>query len=69
MRCSQRAIVLKTETPQIADLRRHVELEGIEPSTSSMPSKVRIDQQSSWKGLVLEDHAGGFRNEPFLSAA
>ncbi len=41
-----------------------MELEGIEPSTSSMPSKVRIDQQSSRKGLVLEDHSGGFRIEP-----
>jgi hypothetical protein len=29
--------LLKTETPQVVDLRRHVELEGIEPSTSSMP--------------------------------
>ncbi len=36
-RCSQRALVLKTRAPQVADLRRHVELEGIEPSTSSMP--------------------------------
>ena len=38
-RCSQRALVLKTTTPQVVDLRRHVELEGIEPSTSSMPLK------------------------------
>ena len=45
------AFVLKTETPQVVDLRRHVELEGIEPSTSSMPSKVRIDQQGCRKGL------------------
>ncbi len=50
-RCSQRALVLKTTTPQVVDLRRHVELEGIEPSTSSMPSKVRIDLQGSRKGL------------------
>ena len=63
-RCSQRVFVLKTKAPQVADLRRQVELEGIEPSTSSMPSMVRIDQQSSRKGLVLEDHADGFRIEP-----
>ena len=44
-RCSQRVFVLKTKAPQVADLRRQVELEGIEPSTSSMPSMVRIDQQ------------------------
>ena len=50
-RCSQQALVLKTTTPQVVDLRRHVELEGIEPSTSSMPSMVRTDQQSSRKGL------------------
>ena len=48
-RCSQRALVLKTETPQVVDLRRHVELEGIEPSTSSMPwggqrGRVELDQ-------------------------
>ena len=36
-RCSQRALVLKTRAPQADDLRRYVELEGIEPSTSSMP--------------------------------
>ena len=65
MRGSQRVFVLKTRAPQVVDLRRHVELEGIEPSTSSMPSMVRIDQQSSRKGLVLEDHADGFRIEPF----
>jgi len=41
-----------------------VELEGIEPSTSSMPSKVRIDRQGLRKGLVLEDHTGGYRIEP-----
>ena len=35
-RCSQRALVLETTTPQVVDLRCHVELEGIEPSTSSM---------------------------------
>jgi len=29
-----------------------------------MPSMVRIDQQSSRKGLVLEDDADGFRIEP-----
>ena len=28
-----------------------------------MPSMVRIDQQSSRKGPVLEDHADGFRIE------
>jgi hypothetical protein len=38
-RCSQRVLVLKTETPQVADLRCHVELEGIEPSTSSKPCR------------------------------
>ena len=64
MRCSQGVFVLKTETPQVADLRCHVELEGIEPSTSSMPSMVRIDQQSSRKGPVLGDHSGGYRIEP-----
>jgi len=45
-----------------------VELEGIEPSTSSMPSMVRIDQQSSRKGLVLEDHSGGYRIKPLRPA-
>ncbi len=53
-RCSQRALVLKTETPQVVDLRCHVELEGIEPSTSSMPSMVRIDQQGCRKGLLVD---------------
>ena len=56
-------LVLKTTTSQVVDLRRRVELEGIEPSTSSMPSMVRIDQQGCRKGL-LEDHSGGYRSLP-----
>ena len=40
-RCSQRVFVLKTKAPQVADLRRQVELEGIEPSTSSMPWQLK----------------------------
>ncbi len=46
-RCSQRALVLKTTTPQVVDLRRHVELEGIEPSTSSMPSMSNRSEHGS----------------------
>ena len=41
-RCSQRVFVLKTRAPQVVDLRCHVELEGIEPSTSSMPWKITV---------------------------
>ena len=59
MRCSQRALVLKTETPQVVDLRRHVELEGIEPSTSSMPwgvqgGRVELDRFEPVAKEVLE---------------
>jgi len=57
-------LVLKTRAPQVVDLRRHVELEGIEPSTSSMPSMVRIDQQPCQRGLVLQGHFGGYRSLP-----
>ena len=49
----------KTETPQVVDLRCHVEregveLEGIEPSTSSMPSKARIDQMTARLSALQE---------------
>ena len=46
--------VLKTKAPQVADLRRQVELEGIEPSTSSMPSKARIDQMTARLSALQE---------------
>jgi hypothetical protein len=33
---------LKMEIPQVVYLRGHVELEGIEPSTSSMPWNITV---------------------------
>ena len=60
MRCSQKAFVLKTKAPQVVDLRRHVELEGIEPST-----RYQIDRGPSRSAPARSAPA---RFAPFRSA-